>query len=172
MLTAFMRILTYKRTHVGDPDRRGRFGIFDCMGSVRDYQFDAVIGVGGVSTSPRREGIAGKLTWVGVAPIKRAQAGKRASQVTFRSFLLLDEDGPLLRTLAPYLARRLFEGGARALLTGYSSREHADAVAIVHWALSKAARRSRTSLQSLTSRRRCRAVVTRAQRKCHSSSGS
>jgi hypothetical protein len=39
-----MRILTYKRTHVGDPDQDGRFGIYDCMGRVRNYPFDAVIG--------------------------------------------------------------------------------------------------------------------------------
>ncbi|WP_112487513.1 hypothetical protein [Thiomonas sp. X19] len=42
-----MRILTYKRTHVGDPDEFGRFGINDCMGRVRGYRYDAVIGVGG-----------------------------------------------------------------------------------------------------------------------------
>jgi hypothetical protein len=26
-----MRILTYKRTHTGDPDAQGRFGFHDCM---------------------------------------------------------------------------------------------------------------------------------------------
>ena len=35
-----MRILTYKRTHTGDPDPSGRFGIYDCMGHVRDYDCD------------------------------------------------------------------------------------------------------------------------------------
>jgi len=43
-----MRILIYKRTHTGDPDLKGRFGIHDCMGRVRDYDYDAVIGVGGI----------------------------------------------------------------------------------------------------------------------------
>src|SRR5437867_10741882 len=43
-----LQILTYKRTHNGDPDVYGCFGIHDCMGSVRDLPFDAVIGVGGI----------------------------------------------------------------------------------------------------------------------------
>ncbi len=29
-----LRILTYKRTHIGDPDSIGQFGINDCMGRV------------------------------------------------------------------------------------------------------------------------------------------
>ena len=43
-----MRTLIYKRTHLGDPDLFGTFGINDCMGEVRARQFDAVIGVGGI----------------------------------------------------------------------------------------------------------------------------
>ena len=35
-----MRILTYKRTHTGDPDHLGRFGVNDCMGGVRNLRFD------------------------------------------------------------------------------------------------------------------------------------
>jgi hypothetical protein len=30
-----MRTLIYKRTHTGDPDANGCFGIYDCMGRVR-----------------------------------------------------------------------------------------------------------------------------------------
>ena len=41
-----MRILTYKRTHKGDPDNRGVFGINDCMGAIRNRKFDAVVGIG------------------------------------------------------------------------------------------------------------------------------
>ena len=35
-----MRVLVYKRTHVGDPDARGRFGIHDCMGQDRSWHYD------------------------------------------------------------------------------------------------------------------------------------
>lgn len=40
-----MKILTYKRTHTGDPDNSGHFGISDCMGVVRSYEYDAVLGL-------------------------------------------------------------------------------------------------------------------------------
>jgi hypothetical protein len=44
-----MNTLVYKRTHTGDPDESGIFGIHDCMGQVRGWNFGAVIGVGGKS---------------------------------------------------------------------------------------------------------------------------
>lgn len=46
-----MRTLVYKRTHNGDPDAEGRFGIHDCMGQVRGYGYEAVIGWAGSATS-------------------------------------------------------------------------------------------------------------------------
>src|SRR4051812_45820013 len=48
-----MRTLVYKRTHSGDPDpKMGVFGNHDCMGEVRAWPFDAVIGIGGVGQQP------------------------------------------------------------------------------------------------------------------------
>jgi len=38
-----MRILTYKRTHTGDPSPDGVFGVHDCMGRIRDLSYDAII---------------------------------------------------------------------------------------------------------------------------------
>ena len=46
-----MRTLVYLRTHNGDPDEEDVFGIHDCMGQVRSWRFEAVIGVGGMSAS-------------------------------------------------------------------------------------------------------------------------
>jgi hypothetical protein len=63
-----MTILIYKRTHRGDPDADGVFGIHDCMGSVRDFAYDAVVGVGGIGDDARAHGIAGKINWIGVGP--------------------------------------------------------------------------------------------------------
>ncbi len=66
-----MRTLRYKRTHSNDPDpKTGVFGNRDCMGQVRAWDFDAVIGVGGVGDEPKRHGIAGRLTWIGIGPQK------------------------------------------------------------------------------------------------------
>ena len=63
-----MRILTYKRTHPGDPNPEGIVGIADCMVKVRGYDYDAVIGVGGTGAEPQSHGIDGKITWIGVHP--------------------------------------------------------------------------------------------------------
>jgi hypothetical protein len=128
-----MRILTYKRTHIGDPDQAGRFGIYDCMVKIRDYEYDAVIGVGGVGAEPRGFGIVRKINWVGINPTKSGSKGNRGFEVTFEYFLLLEEHGPLLEELAPSLAKRMFEGGARILLSGYSADELSEAKKILEW---------------------------------------
>jgi hypothetical protein len=44
-----MRTLIFKRTHNGDPDS-GLWGVKDCMGSVRCWEYEAVIGIGGKGT--------------------------------------------------------------------------------------------------------------------------
>jgi len=126
------RILTYKRTHTGDPDPFGNFGINDCMGAVRNRRFDAVIGVGGLGPEPKRWGIAGKLTWVGIGPRRRAGGNNhRGDIVSFDHFKLFDADGPDFRRLAPNLARRIFDGRVRALINGYSGAEFREAVGIL-----------------------------------------
>ena len=65
-----MRTLVYRRTHTGDPDKRGCLGINDCMGSVRSRDFDAVIGVGAKAPDAGYSGIAHKVTWIGIGPRK------------------------------------------------------------------------------------------------------
>lgn len=132
-----MRILIYKRTHVGDPDQYGRFGLYDCMGRVRGYPFDAVIGVGGIGKEPKSFGIDQKINWVGINPTRRRNLNDSGIVVTFENFLLLDERGPLLETLAPALAKRMYKGGARILLNDYSELERREAHAILLWSLNQ-----------------------------------
>jgi len=133
MSLAIVRILTYKRTHIGDPDPRGRFGINECMGRIRDYRFDAVIGVGGIGSEPKSYGIDGKINWVGINATKNSAPHKRAAEVTFDHFVYLEEDGPTLESLAPNLAKRLYKQGARFLLDGYSDVEMNEAKRILEW---------------------------------------
>lgn len=128
-----MRILTYKRTHTGDPNPEGRFGINDCMGQVRDYDFDAVIGVGGIGSEPCSYGIDRKINWVGINPTKQAIPDNRGAEVTFEHFVYFEEKGPLLEDLAPNLAKRLFERAARFLISGYSEVELREAKGILEW---------------------------------------
>jgi hypothetical protein len=111
-----MRTLVYKRTHTGDPDSGGRFGINGCMGRVRAWSFDAVIGVGGLGPEPTRYGIDGRVTWIGIGPRKVPGKDPRGPLVTFDHFILFDEQGPLLHQRAPRLARHMYEGRVRALI--------------------------------------------------------
>ena len=68
------RVLIYKRTHTGDPNTDGVFGCSDCVGRVREYGFDAVIGIGGISVMPQLQGIGGKVNWIGLGAHKEPWA--------------------------------------------------------------------------------------------------
>ena len=129
-----MRILIYKRTHVGDPDEFGRFGINDCMGRVRNYRYDAVIGVGGTGWEARSHAIDRKITWVGIGP-KRKYGGssRRAAIVEFEHFVLFDHAGPPLYSRAPNLANKIYSG-RRYILDSYSETEISEAISIIDWA--------------------------------------
>jgi hypothetical protein len=112
------RVLIYKRTHIGDPDNQGQFGIHDCMGEVRDREFDAVIGIGGTSPEPFSYGIDRRLNWVGIGPHKfPGKPGHRGSLVVFDHFLLREHLGPVLDQLAPRLARHMYETNRRHVMS-------------------------------------------------------
>jgi hypothetical protein len=121
-----MRILIYKRTHSGDPDpKTGVFGNHDCMGKVRDWPFDAVIGIGGVGREPQSHRIAGRLTWIGIGPQTIGCTG-RGPQLIFHHFWCPGEDGPLLRTNYPALANRMYDKNRRVLMYSPSCSERQD----------------------------------------------
>lgn len=103
-----LRVFIYRRTHTGDPCRCGIFGVYDCMGRFRSRDFDAVLGVGVDSPDRGSEGIAGRLTWVGIGPCKHQSSDQhRAPNVTFDHFCLMDAKGPLLRERAPLLSTHM-----------------------------------------------------------------
>lgn len=103
------------------------------MGQVRSYDYDAVIGVGGKACWPGCEKISGRINWVGIEPSKSEHREGHGVEVSFKHFLLLDEAGPLLEEHAPALAKRMYEGGARFLLSGYSPEEYLEAKNILAW---------------------------------------
>ena len=100
-----MRVFIYRRTHIDDPCKCGIFGIHDCMGCCRTWNYDAVVGVGVDRPHRNSKGIAGRLTWVGIGPRKHDFPGGRGPQVSFDHFCLMNEDGPLLEDCAPGLAK-------------------------------------------------------------------
>jgi hypothetical protein len=125
-----MRTLIYKRTHNGDPNpKTGEFGCHNCMKTVRGRRFDAVIGIGGIGSEPKREGIAYKLTWIGIGPQKvfddpdRAFVTPSCPLVTFEHFWYHGKRGPLLSEIAPKLATRMYDGRVRSLMHSPSRAE-------------------------------------------------
>ncbi len=126
-----MRVLVYKRTHTGDPDETGTFGCNGCMGSVRGWDFDAVIGVGGIGAEPESYGIARKVTWIGIGPHHVPVWDDRGPGVQFDHFILYDASGQDFRKLAPELAKRMYEGGVRFVLHDLSDAEQAEVTKIV-----------------------------------------
>jgi len=106
-----MNTLIYKRTHRGDPDESGVFGRRDCMGPVRKWKFDAVIGVGGKRPWPGHEEIANRITWIGIDPKKTTSRKStwRGPLVRFERYVLYDEKGPHLNRKAPKLFKYMFK---------------------------------------------------------------
>lgn len=129
-----MRVLVYKRTHNGDPDADGCFGAYDCMGIVRDREFDAVVGVGGIGPEAQANGIDGQVNWIGIGPHKRYVEDKRGPEILFDHFLYFGTDGPDFRTLAPQLAARMYGDNVRSLIDGMSDAEQEEAEGIVRLA--------------------------------------
>jgi hypothetical protein len=111
------RVLIYKRTHTGDPDGTGQFGIHDCMGGVRNRHFGAVIGIGGISAEPISQRIDGRLTWVGIGPHRLPGDGRKGPIIVFDHFLLLERKGPNLAGLAPRLARHMYVTNRRHVMS-------------------------------------------------------
>jgi hypothetical protein len=82
------------------------------MRHIRGWTFDAVIGVGGIGAQAEQNGLKGKITWIDVGALKTGDAMKPL--MTFDSFLHLGETGTSLRTVAPLLAKRMFDRNTRA----------------------------------------------------------
>jgi len=109
MAVSYANTWIYKRTHKGDPDKSGTFGCNNCMGTMRGYDYDSVIGVGGKNPWKRDEDIALKINWIGLGPTKKKETGKKGLQVTFKHFGLYEEKGPSLKVVAPKLFRYMFQ---------------------------------------------------------------
>lgn len=103
-------VLVYRRTHKGDPNSDGIFGCNNCMGRVRSWAYDAVIGIGGKSPWEDHKGIECKVNWIGIGPERHYDVG-HPPQVTFSKFILWDEKGPCLKDCAPRLFHYMFVRG-------------------------------------------------------------
>jgi hypothetical protein len=103
-------ILVYRRTHKGDPGPEGLFGINNCMKKVRNWKFDAVIGVGGLNPWHTDKHIAKKINWIGISPVTLDYTeGNR--RLAFEHFLIQEDSGNDVINVAPLLYKYMFEEG-------------------------------------------------------------
>jgi hypothetical protein len=102
-----MRILIYKRTHKGDPDSKGIFGNQDCMGKVRNWNYDAVIGIGGKTPWKEDQDIKFKINWIGLGP-KKVESSLRGPGVVFSNFALFEESGEDIEDNYPHLFEYMY----------------------------------------------------------------
>ncbi|MBP1616048.1 MAG: hypothetical protein H6Q13_3496 [Bacteroidetes bacterium] len=103
-----MKVLIYKRTHKGDPDSKGIFGIQDCMGRIRDWNYDAVIGIGGNSPWKKDFDIKHKINWIGIEPKKTEYSTERGNMVVFSHFKLYEENGENIKDNYPNLFEHMY----------------------------------------------------------------
>jgi hypothetical protein len=130
-----MLTLVYKRTHNGDPDSSGGFGIYDCMKSVRQFPFKNVIGIGGVGREPRSHGIDRRINWIGLGARQQVDGLYQYPVVTFDHFVLFEQSGQILQTVASELARRMYSRHApRYLLYDINEMEQAEIESILRMA--------------------------------------
>lgn len=121
-----LKVLIYRRTQMYDPCQCGIFGICDCMGKVRSWDYNAVIGIG--AKDAEDDNISYKLTWVGINAHKQnsltigvdkkckykeckevdIKYQFRGPLVTFKHFCLVNEKGPMLSDCAPLLYQHMF----------------------------------------------------------------
>jgi hypothetical protein len=73
-LIQMSHVLIYRQTHLDDPGDTGVFGINDCMGRIRDLDFEAVIAI-----------LRSEVSWVGIGARKIRWPGHN-HQVTFQHF--------------------------------------------------------------------------------------
>ena len=103
-----MKVLIYKRTHKGDPDAKGIFGNQDCMGRIRNWNYDAVIGIGGNAPWKEDANIKHKINWIGLEPKKINSSKKRGDKVVFSHFELYEEKGLNIKVHYPNLFKYMY----------------------------------------------------------------
>ena len=136
------------------------------MGRVRNLNFDAVIGIGGIGHQAHSNAIDRKINWIGITP-KMHSKTSRGRSVTFEHFYLYEKSGPDLQQAAPLLARRFFERNTRYVLINYSPEELVEANRILAQAKTYA-RFARKSPRNLTNPSLCNPpeIVPRCVRRC------
>lgn len=115
--------LIYKMTHLGDPSPDGIWGHSGkkgCMGQVRSWSYDAVIGVGGKTAKDKDDNshvISFKIIWIGINPEKNIGSQPPRILVTFKHWRYFKGQHPDIKKECPKLYKYMFEGKIRSQLS-------------------------------------------------------
>lgn len=155
-----MRVLIYKRTHNGDPDQHGWFGVNCCMGAIRSRRFDAVIGVGGVGCEARRHGIDHRINWIGIGAEQVGTGADGYPVIKFKKFRDFGVEGPMFQSHAPSLAKRMYSMNVRHVMNKLDDTERREVERILRLAKdypSSQGRLPKKARKKCKSGQRCRA---------------
>jgi hypothetical protein len=165
-----MATLVYKMTHKGDPDSDlGCWGVGDCMGQVRGFTFDAVIGFGGRSWWTNQTSRAGEIVWIGIGPQRTPVRRKRGPEVRFAHFRYFEEGELTLGEIAPKLDKAMHK--RRFRLHGFSQAEQREIERILKLAnnAGPSASLSKQTAQGQSNGKECRQKVCRRRKpRCNS----
>jgi hypothetical protein len=101
------------------------------MGSVRNFRYEAVIGIGGIGHEAIANGISGKISWIGIGPHKSFVGAKRGPEVTFDHFHDFGKDGPVFRKLAPIQAQRMYSLNVRFTIVDPSDKSYSEICQVI-----------------------------------------
>lgn len=114
------------------------FGTQDCMGRVRTFSYDVVVGIGGIGAEPRSHSIDRRLNWIGIGPILGPDHANRGHPTfTFRHFVLHEHSGAYFDTHCPRLAEAMCDSGCRFRLN-HTAEHIRELKRLVAWAKRKA----------------------------------
>ncbi|RZI54567.1 MAG: hypothetical protein EOP12_02145 [Pseudomonas sp.] len=132
------RILVYKRTHPHDPGIEGVFGNQDCMGQVREFDYDVVVGIGGIGAEACSHGIDRRLNWIGIGRISGPVHPKRNHLTfTFAHLVLQEHTGDYFAVHCPQLAGAMYKSRCRFHLN-HTAEHMQELERLVAWAKRKA----------------------------------
>jgi hypothetical protein len=150
--------LVYKRTHHGDPNDQGVFGCNDCMGRVRAWPFEAVIGIGGMGSTVEPD-MAGRVNWIGIGPHKfPAPPDYNGPLVMFDHFLDCNSWEVMVCDEAPNLAARMYGVNVRTTMR-FNRPTQSEIEELLAWAEESPPSPALAASAQITRRRRCRSAT-------------
>jgi hypothetical protein len=131
------------------------------MQKLRNIDFDAVIGIGGIGEEAKANKIAGKINWIGIGPHRWKEPGKNGDVIKFDTFLDYGTNGPDFRQLAPKLAHDSYTRNVRQMKVAPNDGSKYEEACEILLTADKlvAAQRTIVDCQNVKSSKRCKPCI-------------